>query len=108
MYRGVVYEGREVTLEDARSRGLDHGYYFKRPGDGRSWDELASLPRCPKNGSMRGLVVVVAEVFQLVTSCDLEWGHVHLGRLILIGDPAELRSILEALGYPIESHPDRS
>ncbi len=113
MRRGVVYEAHKVTLKDARRRGLDPGYYFKRPSDGRSWDELASLPRFPMNGTMRGFVVVTAralgEPVRPETGCDLEWGHVYLGRLILHGDPAELRRILAALGYAPSagSHPGK-
>jgi hypothetical protein len=108
-HRGVVYAGREVTLEEARSRGLDPGYYLKRPDDSRSWDELASLPRSPATGSMRGFVTITARLpptFQ-TTSYHPQEGRVLLGKLVLHGDPAELRRILEALGYSVASYPCR-
>ena len=105
--KGPVYEGHEVTLADAHRDqvGLDRGYYLRYPGDGRSWAELASIPRAPGLGMMRGFVVVTEatpQEFATPARRDPQEGRVQLGRLLLQGDPAELHRILEALGCPVD------
>jgi hypothetical protein len=102
--RGLLYEGREVTLAEAHRRGgLDPGYYLKRPEDCRTWEELAGVLRGPATGSMRGFVAVtVAPRGPRPVNCAPEEGRIQLGPLLLHGDPAELCRILEALGLSPE------
>jgi hypothetical protein len=105
--RGLLYEGREVTVAEAHQVGLEPGYYLKRPQDPRAWEELARQLRAPATGSMRGYVVVTASLEPALPpplGWDPQEGSLLLGRLFLLGDPAELRRILEALGRPVECH----
>jgi hypothetical protein len=104
---GLAYEGRRMPISDAERHhdGPDPGYYLRRPDDGRSWEDLASTPRAPELGEMRGFVVIteaLSPTFATPAALDPQEGRVQLGRLVLHGDPAELRRILEALGYPVD------
>jgi hypothetical protein len=104
---GLAYEGRQVPLShpEPHQDGPDPGYFFRRPGDGRSREELSSIPRAPGLGKMRGFVVItraLSPTYATPAHLDPREGRMQLGPLVLHGDPAELRRILEALGYPVD------
>jgi hypothetical protein len=90
---GLDYEGALV-------RGSHPGYYLKPRGDPRPFEELAAIPRrVDRLARMRGFVVVVPAWGGAEAAGELgpEHGQVQLGGLIVMGDPALLRAIVEAL-----------
>ncbi len=89
---GLGYEG-------ARISGEQPGYYLKERRDGRTWEELASEPHWADTAHrLRGYVVIVpGRAGRLAGGGSPEEGLLQLGNLILMGDPAMLRRIAEAL-----------
>ena len=89
---GVVYEGREMR----RAPGVNPGYYLRRPGDPRSWEELAAHPR-GYPATMRGYVAVTVMPAGFDPIGHEVEGRVQVGHLVLHGDPEEIRRIVAAL-----------
>jgi hypothetical protein len=88
---GVAYEAQAVPRSDTQDAGL----YLKRAGDGRAWDEVTSLPRSYP-AAWRGCLVV-RTVASEPSPVREGAGCFVFGRLVLYGDPAEIRRSLAAL-----------
>lgn len=95
--RGLPYECRYVGPAGPGEPWRNPGHYLRRKGDKRPWEELAANPaHAPQ--SMKGFVLVLSqEHFGGEGAGSPDSGRVVAGRFVLVGDPAELRRIADAL-----------
>jgi hypothetical protein len=96
---GLDYEGRFVGPARLGEPFRNQGYYLRRFGDRRPWEELASNPaRAP--ATMRGFVLVLSlrQPYHATEEAgEPESGRWAWGPFVLVGDPAEVKRIADAL-----------
>jgi hypothetical protein len=89
---GLVYDARDIPRGDPTQ---EFGCYLKRPGDPRPWQELADPERAVRPERWRGYV----RLTPALPDTDTTEGpnRCRVGPLLVVGDPAEIRRIVEAL-----------